>query len=370
LDSPGKAVQLGKDALKAKVDYDLGVVDKAAAGARSAASAVYDFGRDLKTELPNTTAKQGLQALSNFGEGVTGEAIADYGEEGKSAIGKLALGAGVLAGMVGGEGEVAGARRIGRGLYSRLDDAFKLIPDKPMHPNAIMNLLKKAPGGVSTEEMAYRGVPEFLAGHGEKPVSRAALAAHLEANPAPMPTVKTLAQHDPPDLQRRLLDAEAQATEAFDRAFPSATTNGVPWAGDRLSQLDDANARHWAWQAAAGDVNATNALSALAVSPERLDAINKYGRLQNEYFTLNKQRTARSRYSQYQVPGGENYRETLMTLPDKAPEGVPDGFTVKQSSNGQWGCLAPDQWKKSLWVWGYQRGSVREVPQLRAHRQA
>ena len=112
LASPGKAVQLGKDALKAKVDYDLGVVDQVASGARSAASAVYDFGRDLKTELPNTTAKQGLQALSNFGEGVTGEAIADYGEEGKSAMGNLALGAGVMAGMVGGEGEVAAMKNI------------------------------------------------------------------------------------------------------------------------------------------------------------------------------------------------------------------------------------------------------------------
>ena len=247
LASPGKAVQLGKDALKAKVDYDLGVVDQVASGARSAASAVYDFGRDLKTELPNTTAKQGLQALSNFGEGVTGEAIADYGEEGKSRLGDASLLIGAAAGMIGGEGEVAGARRIGRGLYSRLDDAFKLIPDKPLHPNAIMNLFKKAPGGVSTEEMAYRGVPEFLAGHGDKPVSRAALAAHLEANPAPFPKVKTLGHEPNKQAAWKRLEAaqedmsNLQAELAKDGTVPQIDRANLPWIAQEIAKGDEAS---------------------------------------------------------------------------------------------------------------------------------
>jgi hypothetical protein len=350
LDSPGKAVQLGKDALKAKVDYDLGVVDKAAAGARSAASAVYDFGRDLKTELPNTTAKQGLQALSNFGEGVTGEAIADYGEEGKSAIGKLALGAGVLAGMVGGEGEVAGARRIGRGLYSRLDDAFKLIPDKPLHPNAIMNLFKKAPGGVSTEEMAYRGVPEFLAGHGDKPVSRAALAAHLEANPAPFPKVKTLGHEPNKQAAWKRLEAaqedmsNLQAELAKDGTVPQIDRANLPWIAQEIAKGDEASKL------------AQRKFDAIPLTESQRARLLESGQAHTEYQRLNNA-TPTAKYSQYQVPGGENYRETLMTLPHKAPEGVPDGFTVKQSSNGQWGVFGPGPMEENR----YGSGATREA---------
>jgi len=339
LDSPGKAVQLGKDALKAKVDYDLGVVDQVASGARSAASAVYDFGRDLKTELPNTTARQGLQALSNFNEGVTGEALADYGEEGKSAIGKIALGAGVLAGMIGGEGEVAGARRIGRGLYSRLDDAFKLIPDKPMHPNAILNLLKKAPGGVSTEEMAYRGVPEFLAGHGEKPVSRAALAAHLEANPAPMPTVKTLgvASADEaltaPELKRlKMLELENAKSPlgAIDDRLGEGTYEELM----RLQNIRDNSSVQMLMDKSEELSRKAQRIQRNApATADRLWAEANHYTARSEAMDLARKGISNpTHHSNYTLPGGENYRETLLQMPAK---GLPFDEWVRATQNGR-----------------------------------
>lgn len=95
-----------------------------------------------------------------------------------------ATGLGSLLGMIG----PAGAARAGRGLFSRVDEAAKLIPKGGAHPSKVMSLLKNNASG---EELAWRGVPEFVQGQGER-VTPEALAAHLAAKPAPMPTKKIL----------------------------------------------------------------------------------------------------------------------------------------------------------------------------------
>lgn len=46
-----------------------------------------------------------------------------------------------------------------------------------------------------------------------------------------------------------------------------------------------------------------------------------------------------TKYSQYQLPGGENYKELLLTLPGKAPEpllSLPDGFEISIDSRPLW----------------------------------
>jgi hypothetical protein len=517
LDSPGKAVQLGQDALKAKLDHDLGVVDKVASGAQS----VYQFGKDVVTDAADISLPKAGQALSNFASGVTGDESVPFGESGP--LSRLASGAGFVAGMmIPGEAEIAGARKVGkiarrirpavedvldvakgyskygipgkreivpigklrggvrstsesdmarvsnlakeidgpdgyiarlivdqddnviegqhrlealrqlkdqtvpihrivdlssgydvdameaaakeaglrsdnvqqmvqnaletlqetggdiqkalteyempahlqgpfakvlsasrraRGLYSRLDDAFKLIPDKPLHPNAVLNLLKKAPGGVSTEEMAYRGVPEFLAGYGEKPVPRAALAAHLEANPAPMPTVKTLGGMEP---------ASSEMQQAALLSMGRQPTTVDEWM--ELSSLLEQQATGAIKPRANTGVHFRRGEYAETLTPKQQ---------RERWFTLSEEATRRAealslgrgeyageaKYGRYQVPGGENYRETLLTLPHKAPEGVPDGFTVKQSSNGQWGVFGPGPMEENR----YGSGATREA---------
>ena len=138
------------------------------------------------------------------------------------------------------EGETA--RALTGGFYSRVDEAAKLLPPKGVKAESLINTLKKASGGVSAEELELRGLAEFAASKRGQVVTPADLAAHLKANPAPFPTVKTL--------------------------------------GGRKTVLHSPEGR--------------------PVPP----------------FPATK-------FSQYQVPGGEKYRETLLTLPKKSAGAVP-----------------------------------------------
>ena len=49
-----------------------------------------------------------------------------------------------------------------------------------------------------------------------------------------------------------------------------------------------------------------------------------------------------TKYSQYQVPGGENYREMLLTLPEFTK--LKDEYYFDQFSNGQWGIFNAGGW--------------------------
>lgn len=48
--------------------------------------------------------------------------------------------------------------------YSRLRQAAEGLPGREFNSNALLNQLRKAPGGFSQEEAAFAGLPEFLAG--------------------------------------------------------------------------------------------------------------------------------------------------------------------------------------------------------------
>ena len=54
-----------------------------------------------------------------------------------------------------------------------------MIPKKGVPASGVLNWLKKAPEGISTEEVVYRKLPEFLASQGNQVVTPEALAAHL-----------------------------------------------------------------------------------------------------------------------------------------------------------------------------------------------
>ena len=46
-----------------------------------------------------------------------------------------------------------------------------------------------------------------------------------------------------------------------------------------------------------------------------------------------------AKFGQYQLPGGENYRELLLTLPQTLT--LPDGFEARKMDNGRWGVFGP-----------------------------
>jgi hypothetical protein len=50
-----------------------------------------------------------------------------------------------------------------------------------------------------------------------------------------------------------------------------------------------------------------------------------------------------TRYGQYQLPGGENYREILMTLPEKTPKTLPEGYSLQSMADGNFTLVNPDK---------------------------
>jgi len=60
-------------------------------------------------------------------------------------------------------------------------------------------------------------------------------------------------------------------------------------------------------------------------------------------------------YKDYQLPGGKNYREVLLTLPDPAPLALRDGMEARQMPDGTW-----NVWDRDGWV--YREGfATREA---------
>jgi hypothetical protein len=166
------------------------------------------------------------------------------------------------------------------GFMSRVDDAIDLIPVKGAHPNKVASLLSRA----SKEELEYRGVPAFLAAQGNTPVTREAMLAHLEANPAPMPVSKTLGE-------RRLGNQEAA----------EALSNG-----ERVT---------WMGRGGLNEVEVHDPATILSNQSGYADDVangEAYWRVGDSAST--------PKYSQYQVPGGTNYRETVLLLPNERLE--------------------------------------------------
>lgn len=48
------------------------------------------------------------------------------------------------------------------------------------------------------------------------------------------------------------------------------------------------------------------------------------------------------KFGQYQLAGGENYRELLLTLPEKTPKTLPEGYSLQSMADGNFTLVSPD----------------------------
>lgn len=56
-----------------------------------------------------------------------------------------------------------------------------------------------------------------------------------------------------------------------------------------------------------------------------------------------------NQYAKYQLPGGENYREVVLAMPEEN-YGLPDGYSIFKSENGSYGVQFPDGIKLDGWT--------------------
>ncbi len=176
-----------------------------------------------------------------------------------------------------------------KGLYSRVSRAAQGLPET-FHPNRALSAIGNA---ASQEEMDYRGLSQFLAGKGDQPTTRAEVLQHLSENPPPQVNMRTL-----------------------------GNTGG--WTQEhsaRLDQLEHMITRTPAQEDAFQSlINQENAVS----EPGGQPSITKY--------------------SSYTLPGGQNYRENLLTLPSadahtKAEALRRGGFTVATEPDPETGVV-------------------------------
>jgi hypothetical protein len=193
------------------------------------------------------------------------------------------------------------------GLYSRLDQAIAKLPDQKLPPMKILSTAKNATSG---EEIATRGLADFLQAAGGKPVARADVQAHLAANPITL-EVKTLGAAQP--LKQGVRPIEA---------------NSVMTTRDAQQAFEQGHRVHWYRPSDGVRVEVHDAESFAPHSAYAQDVANGVGRWRTggtpQVITgeelpyeagLRQAAIAPTKYSQYQVPGGTAYKETLITLP-------------------------------------------------------
>jgi hypothetical protein len=99
-----------------------------------------------------------------------------------------------------------------------------------------------------------------------------------------------------------------------------------------LTQIQQANLGNWAIDAYKGNEEARRKIQALNLSADAIAAVNKVGETAAQMAEANSAaETTSTKFSSYTIPGGENYRELLITLPEKGPQFDPEKVTIKRN---------------------------------------
>jgi len=210
------------------------------------------------------------------------------------------------------------------GFFSRVDRIAEGVSKKGIHPNKLASLLKS---GASQEEVAYRNLPDLITRKGNELITKKELAQHLAANPPPMPT-----------LSRR-----GQAADEYD-AFVSQMEQryGVGYDTEQLTPAERA-VQQGLWN--------------------RASQRGGFGG---------------PKYESYTLPGGERYRETLLTLP-YAPERHPRFTVTLTRPNGEhaggWDNVSPEdvagfrrQYEPGGWTVNAEQTGFYEEPRADQYR--
>jgi hypothetical protein len=194
------------------------------------------------------------------------------------------------------------------GFYSQLEAATNPLQDKGTGDQFLSQLQKSA--GVKPDEIKYTGLDEFL--KGKKAVTKAEIQGYLASNKVDVQEVR-LGENT----------AYQQWKESFSKAKSSQEAAGINMElslPDNMTPLNYYNLRGmWAAPAAKGDQETLAKIKSLGLTPEQESNVLDYGRQINKVAELKAAEPSNTtpKFSDYTLPGGENYREILLTLPEK-----------------------------------------------------
>ena len=184
-------------------------------------------------------------------------------------------------------------------FFSKLEHVIIDKVQKKASSQDVLNLIKK--GDVKSEELKWSGIEDYL--KGKKTVTKDEVLEFLRANRIEVTEV----EKGRSDIKDRILEADALKSEA-NRAFRAAAD------ATDLSRIDIANI------ILGDDTGASKALESLEIGDEetREAARSMWDAGSQMNAILEEERAGRdveTKFSEYTLPGGENYKELLLTLP-------------------------------------------------------
>ncbi len=257
----------------------------------------------------------------------------------------------------GGEGGLKGAldqlyQRADQPIwYSRLEQWVDELPQDTMTVDQMRGMLRKGKG-IKKDELAWTGFDDWLDAQEGKVTKQEALdylnnnrVEVQEVTKGSEPKVDPIWQEEITSVSNKLTEATWELEDAQERTFDVLTKNGMPeqeaqrivdglgeyqgtdyylreqsaW-NDLNNWLDD-NRNQELRQYDFNEITdaAENARSKLQMLDEARAGASRYGT------------ETETKYGEYTLPGGENYRELLLTLPEKGR-----GVDIVRNSDGDW----------------------------------
>ncbi len=180
-------------------------------------------------------------------------------------------------------------------FYSAAEKAIEAVPQVKMTGEQWLGTLANKPG-VKPEELDWTGLRDFLAEKGKEPVTKEQVQAHLNDNKVSLGEV----DKDTGELYKAAKEFNAEA---------GPKPINLP---GRKGQLYADEIEQGLWDG--------------SLTPKDLPTnLQPYA---EKMLSLRYQQEQPTKYYSYQLPGGENYREKLLTLPGKA---IPKEDFAKQS---------------------------------------
>jgi hypothetical protein len=188
------------------------------------------------------------------------------------------------------------------GFYSAVEKAALNVQRNSGSGQAFLNDITKGEN-VKLDEIKWMGLDDFL--KGKKNVTKQEVQDFVQSNRVDVQEV---------ELSEKTVATKNQAKKSMDDQL--GILNVLLPKG--LSQLDQANlTTSWAAEAARGDTTAAQKIQNLNLDENTMLAVKSYGDTVNQYREAfdTFMRAKKPKFNQYQLPGGENYREILLTLP-------------------------------------------------------
>lgn len=180
---------------------------------------------------------------------------------------------------------ISGAAGSAPVFYSALEHAATNAVQDTMSPQQWLGYLKNQPG-VKQEELNWTGIGDWL-GQQKGKVSKNEVQNYLDGHKV---EIKDVTKH-----------AEEDGTAYSNHEYDAATEHALERMGDEFSRLPEKERAKW-----------DDDIDAWLEEPGPRDRMSQF---ETDWLETNAEGTGGPNYSSYQLPGGENYREHLLTLP-------------------------------------------------------